>query len=252
MSTRKLPPPRDGLQRDVKHLMNVKRGKELHAFRKRHMEPVYRLARVLCTSEAAAQDLTVGALDTAMERSGTWPRDERLDAWLHARLITAWLRQEKREGTRVERPPTTERGTSGQPGARGRGRKRRRASRRPGTPPPRRSPEPGADLPFDADGRLPRTPPPDWSDLVADEAAREHLAPAMEAAARHLPARLRIAWALCDVCGHDPVEAGNILDLSAVAVASRLHRARLILRAALERHVGQTAPATPTPAGDHL
>ena len=225
MSNHRIPPPRQDLPHDMQHLLNVKRGKEIHVFRDRHLLPAYCLARVLCGREEAAQELVVAALDAALERSGTWPREQPLGTWLHARLIERWLLREKREGSPVrEETPDRHR----------RGRRRRGASRNLPVQGRRTGQGASAPLSFDADGRLPGSRPPDWSGLLADESARTQLVTALEEAARHLPVRLRVAWALCDVCGHDAGEAGEILDLSGASVLSRLHRARLILRGALD------------------
>ena len=139
-----------------------------------------------------------------------------LGSWLKARLIEGWLRRERRSGTPVR------------PGG-GRGGSRRRArSRGPSTVDDGR-------LEFDADGRLVEGTVLDWSSLPADRDARETLISALEQGARRLAPGLRPAWVLCDVCGYDAGEAGEILDLSGAAVLSRLHRARLILRGAVDR-----------------
>jgi len=166
VTTQRLPPPRKNLRRDIRELMNVKRGKDLHAFRRRHLEPLYRLARVLCRDEAAAQDLAVAALGDCLERSSTWSRDEQLHAWLHARLVVAWLRQQKQEGTVVEKSPPV---ASDAPVRRGRRRRKPRGGSRPPQPTgPQRPSEPDGELAFSADGYLPGPPTVDWSGTVAD------------------------------------------------------------------------------------
>ncbi|MBI2879456.1 MAG: RNA polymerase sigma factor [Candidatus Rokubacteria bacterium] len=73
----------------------------------------------------------------------------------------------------------------------------------------------------------------DWSDQAEDQAlsreAREHLERAIDL----LPAEYKVVFVLHDMEGRPNAEIAELLDLSLPAVKSRVHRARLFLRAKL-------------------
>lgn len=73
----------------------------------------------------------------------------------------------------------------------------------------------------------------------AGAAARAELRREVQAAVDALEEKYRVVFILRDVEGLSIAETGDVLDLSAAAVKSRLHRARLFLRASLERYVAE-------------
>jgi RNA polymerase sigma-70 factor (ECF subfamily) len=62
----------------------------------------------------------------------------------------------------------------------------------------------------------------------------------VERAVGRMPEIYRDVFVLADVEGLANAEVGGLLGLSLAAVKSRLHRARLLLRAALAPHFGLT------------
>jgi RNA polymerase sigma-70 factor (ECF subfamily) len=83
--------------------------------------------------------------------------------------------------------------------------------------------------------------------VVPDEApgAAEHadLRTRVEAAVAALPAAFRMPFVLREVVGFTPGEVAAILDLAEATVRTRVHRARLLVRAALERGLPRRAVA---------
>lgn len=87
----------------------------------------------------------------------------------------------------------------------------------------------------------------DWTRLPGDELERKELAQRLEAAIDQLPHDYRIVLVLRDIEGLSTEEACEILDLSAPALKSRLHRARLFLRKALAEYVLDRHPGLMPP-----
>jgi RNA polymerase sigma-70 factor (ECF subfamily) len=81
------------------------------------------------------------------------------------------------------------------------------------------------------------TDPPDLREEPYARAAHTELQAALARAVRALPIKYRAPLILRDVGGLSTVEAAAILGLSEAAFKSRLHRARLAVRAALEGHL---------------
>lgn len=79
----------------------------------------------------------------------------------------------------------------------------------------------------------------DWSALLEDPAVQAELRIMIETAIAKLPLEYRIAIVLHDVEGLPNVEVANLLGHSLPAVKSRVHRARLALRARLNRYFEQ-------------
>lgn len=69
------------------------------------------------------------------------------------------------------------------------------------------------------------------------DAARAELRERINAAVDELEEKYRVVFLLRDVDGLSIAETAEVLDISVPAVKSRLHRARLFLRATLERYV---------------
>lgn len=72
-----------------------------------------------------------------------------------------------------------------------------------------------------------------------DDADRSEMATKIQAAVDELDEKYRVVFLLRDVEELSIQETGDILNLTPAAVKSRLHRARLQLRAALERYVSE-------------
>ena len=77
---------------------------------------------------------------------------------------------------------------------------------------------------------------PDWSEAPDTRAQQSDLRRALESSIRALPVKYRAPVILRDVEGLTTEEAAEVMDLSQSAFKSRLHRARLALRRALDEH----------------
>ena len=77
---------------------------------------------------------------------------------------------------------------------------------------------------------------PDWSEAPDIRAQQNDLRRALESSIRALPVKYRAPVILRDVEGLTTEEAAEVMDLSQAAFKSRLHRARLLLRRALDEH----------------
>jgi RNA polymerase sigma-70 factor (ECF subfamily) len=87
---------------------------------------------------------------------------------------------------------------------------------------------------FDAEGTLLSTPSYDWSRGTEEKALDHELRRAIEAATARLPDEYRTVFLLKDIEGLSYEEIAQSLGLTVPAVKSRLHRARLALREAIE------------------
>lgn len=94
---------------------------------------------------------------------------------------------------------------------------------------------------FDEGGRLATASVPrhDWSKRADEQLADRQVREAIERAVENLPDESRIVFLLKDVDGLSGEAIGELLGLSVPAVKSRLHRARLALRRALEDVFGE-------------
>jgi RNA polymerase sigma-70 factor, ECF subfamily len=77
---------------------------------------------------------------------------------------------------------------------------------------------------------------PDWSEAPETRAEQSDLRQVLERSIRALPVKYRAPVILRDVEGLTTEEAAEVMDLSQAAFKSRLHRARLLLRRALDEH----------------
>jgi RNA polymerase sigma-70 factor (ECF subfamily) len=77
---------------------------------------------------------------------------------------------------------------------------------------------------------------PDWSEEPEQRAAGSELRRALEQAVRALPLEYRAPLILRDVEGLSTREAARIMELGEAAFKSRLHRARLAVRRALDQY----------------
>ena len=81
-------------------------------------------------------------------------------------------------------------------------------------------------------------PGADWSPRLKDPALATELQTVLRAAIDELPEEHRAAFLLHDVEGLSNIEIARTLQLKAATVKSRVHRARLFLRARLAGYVG--------------
>jgi RNA polymerase sigma-70 factor (ECF subfamily) len=79
----------------------------------------------------------------------------------------------------------------------------------------------------------------DWRALPEDEFLTFESKAAMDQAVKHLPESQRIVFILRDIEGLSILETGQVLNLSAAAVKTRLLRARLHLREDLSAYYGE-------------
>jgi RNA polymerase sigma-70 factor (ECF subfamily) len=77
---------------------------------------------------------------------------------------------------------------------------------------------------------------PDWSEAPEFRAEQGHLRRVLEDAVRALPLEYRAPLILRDVEGLSTKEAADVMELREAAFKSRLHRARLAVRRALDRY----------------
>jgi RNA polymerase sigma-70 factor, ECF subfamily len=77
---------------------------------------------------------------------------------------------------------------------------------------------------------------PDWSEVPEFRAQQAHLRRVLEDAVRALPIEYRAPLILRDVEGLSTQEAAEVMELREAAFKSRLHRARLAVRRAVDRY----------------
>ena len=77
---------------------------------------------------------------------------------------------------------------------------------------------------------------PDWSEAPESRAEQGHLRRVLEEAVRALPLEYRVPLILRDVEGLSTEEAAEIMELGEAAFKSRLHRARLAVRRAVDEY----------------
>jgi RNA polymerase sigma-70 factor (ECF subfamily) len=159
------------------------------------------MARRMLGNAADAEDVTQDVLLQVVRRLDSFRGQARFTTWLDRVTLNAAL---ARRHSRARRECQLDAPLDGLPGA--------CASRR---------------------GAAPRGP---------ERVALDREASALvERAVGRLPEMYRDVFVLADVEGLANAEVGGLLGLSLAAVKSRLHRARLLLRAALAPHFGPTA-----------
>ena len=106
---------------------------------------------------------------------------------------------------------------------------------------------------FNERGSLLDYPSGDWGKRADEKALEAELGKAIQQATDALPEGYREVFLLKDVDGLSYEEIGEIAGLSIPAVKSRLHRARLALREAIEAFYRERHDGAETPAEDgHL
>lgn len=83
----------------------------------------------------------------------------------------------------------------------------------------------------------PHTEAPDWSEAPETRAAEGELRGVLERAVRALAPDYRAPLVLRDVEGLSTAEAADVMGLGEAAFKSRLHRARLAVRAAIDEYL---------------
>jgi RNA polymerase sigma-70 factor, ECF subfamily len=164
----------------------------------RHRDQVYGVALRLTRSEADAADIAQETFLSAYEHLSDFRKEAAFGTWLHriaANKALSRLRHQKVED-------------SAQADLRG--------------------PE------FNERGSLAEAPGPDWSRPADDQVLDAELRQAIEQATDRLPAGHREVFLLKDVDGLTYEQIAELLGEGVPAVKSRIHRARLALREAIE------------------
>jgi RNA polymerase sigma-70 factor, ECF subfamily len=78
---------------------------------------------------------------------------------------------------------------------------------------------------------------PDWSEAPEIRAEQDEVRRVLEDAVRSLPIEYRAPLILRDVEGLSTAEAAEVMELSEAAFKSRLHRARLVVRRAIDEYL---------------
>jgi RNA polymerase sigma-70 factor (ECF subfamily) len=168
----------------------------------RHQDRVYAVALHLLRDRGDAEEVAQETFLAALEKLQTFRGDAAFSTWLHRVAANAALMRLRRR---------------------------------------RRSPETPADramddlLPrFDAAGHLlVEGMGHDWSKRADEQLSDRQVRQAVERAVQNLPEDYRIVFLLRDVDGFSSETMAEMLGISTGAVKSRLHRARLALRAKL-------------------
>jgi RNA polymerase sigma-70 factor (ECF subfamily) len=169
-----------------------------------HAPRVYRLALRLLGGTADAEDVTQDVLLQVVRKLGTFRGEAELTTWLHRVTVNAALVHRRRRAPRLAREVHVP-----SEGLADRG--------RPDAGVPSRDPLPEKQL---LDGELERQ---------------------IERAIARLPEKYRDAFVLAEVEKLPSAQIGELLGLSAAALKSRLHRARLLLRDALGPYLQEMA-----------
>jgi RNA polymerase sigma-70 factor (ECF subfamily) len=165
---------------------------------------VYSLARRMLGNDTDAEDVTQEVLLQAYRKLPSFRGESAFPTWLHRIAVNAALRYRQRRATREER----------------------------------RVPEPLDG--FGEDGHH-AGPVRGWSISPEQHALDRETHGLIEKAIAQLPEIYRDVYVLADVEGLPNAEIADALNLSVPAVKSRLHRARLLMRAALAPHFEESA-----------
>jgi RNA polymerase sigma-70 factor (ECF subfamily) len=160
---------------------------------------VYHLARRLLGNDSDAEDITQDVLLQVVRKLGTFRGEANITTWLHRITVNAVLMHRRRQGQGHDRP---------------------------------------AKVPLNKviGKRFPPFTHRADAEAPDDTAERREIGQLIEQRIALLPAIYRVVLVLADLEGLSNSEIGEILELSVPAVKSRLHRARLRMRTALEPH----------------
>ena len=175
-------------------------------------ERVYRLAVRITGNGPDAEEVVQDALWSAIRRIDTFRGEAAFGSWMFR--ITANAAYQKRRGRRADRREVEWDERAARESRSGR----------------------------DAQADL------DWSPRLRDPAVQSELSSVLQAAIDELPDSHRVAFLLRDVDGLSNSEVARTVQIGLAAVKSRVHRARLFLRARLAGYL-EHAPAAPTREG---
>lgn len=166
---------------------------------------VYNLARRILANDADAEDVTQDVLLLVIRKLDTFRGDAAFTTWLHRVTVNAALANRRKAHNRQEKTIAD---------------------------------------PLDAfidDGKH-LVPIRAWADQPDEQILNRESSEIIEAAIADLPDLYRDVYVLADVEGLPNADIGELLGLNLPAVKSRLHRARLMMRAALAPHFEEAAP----------
>ena len=165
---------------------------------------IYHLARRMLGNDADAEDVTQEALLQVVRKLHTFRGEAAFPTWLHRVTVNAALNYRRKRAQQEDH----------------------------------RTRDP-LEL-FTDEGRH-RTPVKRWAMAPEKRALDKETAQVIEKAIARLPAIYRDVYVLADVEGLPNAEIADALGLSVMAVKSRLHRARLLMREALAPYFEESA-----------
>ena len=188
---------------DDRELLTRAQAGEMDAFERlveRHRDRVYGLALRMTRSEADAAEITQETFLSAFQHLPSFRGDAAFGSWVHRIAANHALMRLRR--SRVVKSAESQ--LTGQPE-------------------------------FNERGSLAEYPQSDWSRRADEKALDAELGKAIEQATDQLPDDYRQVFLLKDVEGLSYEQIAEITGDSVAAIKSRLHRARLALRDAIDR-----------------
>lgn len=228
MSSRKLPPRRDGAADEAGLVADLKTGKprSFDRFHDENVPQMFRLAYLLTGKIETATEIIETVVTRFLERSAVRrTEDDLLSEWLLMLVVHEVMQRSRKEA--AERAPSP-------------ARRRRKGSKGPapsGAPRIRPLREGGDDNRYTEEGSL--QPIADWSGRADDEEDRRRLRETLTGNILRLPPYLSGVWVLADVMGQEVTSIARLMDLPGSDVRSRIHRARTVLRDAFNRTIAR-------------
>lgn len=191
------------IQDQDRELVERARQRDVQAFEElvaKYRSKVYGLALRMMQDASDAEEVLQETFLSAWQNLPTFRGESAFGSWLYrvcANFCLMRLRRKKVEATEVESQPL--------PGPK-----------------------------FDADGTLMSIPSYDWSRGTEEKALDHELRVAIERATARLPDEHRTVFLLKDIEGLSYEEIAEAMGTTVPAVKSRLHRARLALREAID------------------
>jgi RNA polymerase sigma-70 factor (ECF subfamily) len=171
---------------------------------------IYHLARRMLANDADVEDVTQDVLLQVVRKLDTFRGAADFATWLHRVTVNAALAHRRKRAPQLAR-------------------------------------EASASAKHMEDNGRPVSFTPLWAAGPDSQLVGQETRELIERAVRGLPEKYRDPFVLSDLEGLSNAEIGGLLGLSLPAVKSRLHRARLLLREALQPHFEEfPAPAAPT------
>jgi RNA polymerase sigma-70 factor (ECF subfamily) len=170
---------------------------------------IYNLARRMLANDADGEDVTQDVLLQVVRKLNTFRGEADFATWLHRVTVNAALVHRRKSAPRLAR-------------------------------------EASASAKDMEDSGRPVSFTSLWAAGPDSQLIGQETRELIERAVRGLPEKYRDPFVLSDLEGRSNAEIGGLLGLSLPAVKSRLHRARLLLREALQPHFEEfPAPAAP-------